>query len=102
MTDLHHHTLTQLSQMLAQRQTSASELAQHFLQRSQAHAHLGAYLSIDEEATLAQAQAADERIANGSAGKLTGVPIAHKDIFVTREWPTTAASRRAKRSAPPT
>ena len=53
MTDLHHYTLTQLSQMLMQRQTSASELAQHFLQRSQAHAHLGAYLSIDEEATLA-------------------------------------------------
>ena len=93
MTDLHHYTLTQLSQMLMQRQTSASELVQHFLQRSQTHAHLGAYLSINEEATLAQAKMADERIASGSAGKLTGVPIAHKDIFVTREWPTTAASK---------
>ncbi len=48
MTDLHHYTLTQLSQMLMQRQTSASELVQHFLQRSQTHAHLGAYLSINE------------------------------------------------------
>lgn len=93
MTDLHHHTLTQLSHMLAQRQTSATELAQHFLKRSQAHADLGAYLAIDEAATLAQAKLADERLANGSAGKLTGVPIAHKDIFVTCEWPTTAASK---------
>lgn len=93
MTDLHHHTLTQLSHMLAQRQTSAAELAQHFLKRSQAQTQLGAYLSIHEEATLAQAKAADARLANGSAGKLTGVPIAHKDIFVTREWPTTAASK---------
>lgn len=93
MTDLHHHTLTQLCHMLAQRQTSATELAQHFLKRSQAHADLGAYLAIDEAATLAQAKLADERIAAGTAGPLTGVPIAHKDIFVTREWPTTAASK---------
>ena len=63
MTDLHHHTLTQLSHMLAQRQTSATELAQYFLKRSQAHADLGAYLAIDEAATLAQAKLADERLA---------------------------------------
>ena len=93
MTDLHHQTIAQLSQLLAEKKTSATELAQHFLQRSQAHADLGAYLSIDEAATLAQAKAADARLANGNAGKLTGVPIAHKDIFVTRDWPTTAASK---------
>lgn len=93
MTDLHYQTIAQLSKLLAEKKTSATELAQHFLRRSQAHADLGAYLAIDEAATLAQARAADARIANGSAGKLTGVPIAHKDIFVTRDWPTTAASK---------
>ena len=93
MNDLHHHTVAALSQLLASKQASASELARHFLKRSQEQAALGAYLAIDEAATLAQAQQADERLASGQAGKLTGVPIAHKDIFVTRNWPTTAASK---------
>lgn len=96
MNDFHHSTVAGLSQLLASKQASATELAQHFLQRSQAHADLGAYLAIDEAATLAQAKLADERIASGIAGPLTGVPIAHKDIFVTRGWPTTAASRMLK------
>ncbi|MDO4796093.1 MAG: Asp-tRNA(Asn)/Glu-tRNA(Gln) amidotransferase subunit GatA [Brachymonas sp.] len=96
MNDFHHSTVAGLSQLLANKQTNATELAQHFLQRSQAHQDLGAYLAIDEAATLAQAKLADERIAAGTAGPLTGVPIAHKDIFVTRGWPTTAASRMLK------
>ena len=93
MSDFHTHTVTGLSRLLADKQASATELAQHFLARSQARADLGAYLSIDAEATLAQAKLADERRANGQATPLTGVPIAHKDIFVTRDWPTTAGSR---------
>lgn len=96
MNDLHHSTVAALSQLLASKQASATELAQHFLKRSQAHADLGAYLAIDETATLSQAKLADERITAGTAGPLTGVPIAHKDIFVTRGWPTTAASRMLK------
>ena len=93
MSAFHDHTVAGLSGLLASKQASATELAQHFLQRSQAQAQLGAYLSINAEATLAQAKKADERIANGQATPLTGVPIAHKDLFVTREWPTTAASK---------
>ena len=93
MSDFHTYTVTGLSRLLADKQASATELAQHFLARSQARADLGAYLSIDAEATLAQAKLADERRANGQATPLTGVPIAHKDIFVTRDWPTTAGSK---------
>ena len=93
MSDFHQSTVAGLSQMLDRKEASAVELAQHFLQRSQARPDLGAYLSIDPETTLAQARAADARRAAGTATPLTGVPIAHKDIFVTREWPTTAASR---------
>ena len=93
MSNFHHYTVTGLSQLLATKQASAVELAQHYLARSQAQSDLGAYLSIDAQATLAQAKKADARIAAGEAGPLTGVPIAHKDIFVTRGWPTTAGSK---------
>ncbi|MFV0600980.1 MAG: Asp-tRNA(Asn)/Glu-tRNA(Gln) amidotransferase subunit GatA [Brachymonas sp.] len=93
MSNFHHYTVTGLSQLLATKQVSAVELAQHYLARSQAQSDLGAYLSIDAQATLAQAKKADVRIVAGEAGPLTGVPIAHKDIFVTRDWPTTAGSK---------
>ena len=93
MTDFHHDTVAGLSQLLASKQASAVELAQHYLARSQVQSNLGAYLSIDAQATLAQARQADERIAAGTTTPLTGVPIAHKDIFVTRGWPTTAGSK---------
>ncbi len=93
MSAFHTYTVAGLSRLLAERKASATELAQYFLARSQARPELGAYLSIDADATLAQAQQADARIAAGSATALTGVPIAHKDIFVTRDWPTTAASK---------
>ena len=71
---------------------SAVELAQHLLGRAQADA-LGAFLSINPEATLAQAAAADARRAAGERGPLLGVPVAHKDVLVTRDWPSTAGSR---------
>jgi aspartyl-tRNA(Asn)/glutamyl-tRNA(Gln) amidotransferase subunit A len=52
-----------------------------------------AFLDINSEVTLAQAQASDARIAAGTAGALEGVPIAHKDVFVTRDFATTAGSK---------
>lgn len=93
MSALHDLTLAQLAAKLKARELSATEAAQHFLARSQQHARLGAYLCIDEAATLAQARAADARIAAGDAPALAGVPIAHKDIFVTSAFATTAGSR---------
>ena len=91
--DLHHQSVAQLAAALRARQVSAAELARHFLARIRQHADLGAFLAVDEAVTLAQAQAADARLAAGNAPLLTGVPLAHKDIFVTRDWPTTAGSR---------
>jgi len=91
--DLHHQSVAQLAAALHARQVSAAELARHFLGRIAQHADLGAFLAVDEAVTLAQAQAADARLAAGNAPLLTGVPLAHKDIFVTRDWPTTAGSR---------
>lgn len=93
MAALHELTVAALGRKLRDRELSAVEAAQHFLARARAHDDLGAFLATDEQVTLAQAQAADARIAAGQAGPLTGVPIAHKDIFVTRDFPSTAGSR---------
>jgi aspartyl-tRNA(Asn)/glutamyl-tRNA(Gln) amidotransferase subunit A len=95
-TELHTLSVHALAQALQSKQVSAVEVATHFLNRSRAHTDLGAYVAIDEEATLSQARAADARIAQGLGGALEGVPIAHKDIFVTRDFVTTAGSRMLK------
>ena len=95
-TDLHDQSVHTLVQALRDKKVSAVELAQHFLDRAHTHANLGAFVAVDSGTTLAQARAADARIANGTAGSLEGVPIAHKDIFVTKDFVTTAGSRMLK------
>ncbi|MDR3005544.1 MAG: Asp-tRNA(Asn)/Glu-tRNA(Gln) amidotransferase subunit GatA [Acidovorax sp.] len=92
-TELHHLGVAELATQLRNKQVSAVEAAQHFLARAKQHQNLGAFVSLNEDATLAQAKAADALIAAGKGGKLAGVPIAHKDIFVTKDFPTTAASK---------
>jgi aspartyl-tRNA(Asn)/glutamyl-tRNA(Gln) amidotransferase subunit A len=90
---LHDLTVAQLAAKLRAREVSAVEAAQHFLARAASHESLGAWLAIDEAVTLAQARAADTRIAAGETAPLLGVPLAHKDIFVTRDFPSTAGSK---------
>ena len=92
-TELHNLGVAELAAQLRAKQVSATEAAQHFLARAKQHQNLGAFVAINEDVTLAQAKAADALIASGQGGKLAGVPIAHKDIFVTTEFPTTAASK---------
>jgi aspartyl-tRNA(Asn)/glutamyl-tRNA(Gln) amidotransferase subunit A len=94
--DLHDLTVHDLAQALKAKHVSSVELATHFLSRSRAHLDLGAFVDLQEETTLRQAREADARIAQGTGGKLEGVPIAHKDIFVTRDFNTTAGSRMLK------
>jgi aspartyl-tRNA(Asn)/glutamyl-tRNA(Gln) amidotransferase subunit A len=94
--DLHQLDIHALTELLQQKKVSAVEVAEHFLLRCAAHADLGAFVALQPEVTLAQARAADLRIANGIAGTLEGVPIAHKDIFVTRDFVSTAGSRMLK------
>lgn len=93
MSALHELTVAQLAAKLKAKDVSAEEAARHFLQRAAAHESLGVYLARDEGVTLAQARAADKRIAAGDTASLLGVPIAHKDIFVTRDFPSTAGSK---------
>jgi aspartyl-tRNA(Asn)/glutamyl-tRNA(Gln) amidotransferase subunit A len=86
-------SVAELGRMLATRKVSALELARLHLERLERHRDINAFLDVRPEVTLAQARAADDRIAKGESGVLTGVPIAHKDIFVTRDFASTAASR---------
>ena len=86
-------SLTELRAALDIKRVSARELADDFLARAEAAGELNAFLQIDRELTRAEAVAADTRIARGGAGALTGIPIAHKDIFVTRGWRSTAGSK---------
>ncbi|MEY3263350.1 MAG: Glutamyl-tRNA(Gln) amidotransferase subunit, partial [Pseudomonadota bacterium] len=89
---MHTKSLKQLSALIHGKQLSATELAELYLARIGA-SDLNAFISIDPALTLEQARAADDRIAKGEAGELTGLPIAHKDIFVTRGWRSTAGSK---------
>jgi len=93
ITELHDLELVALAACLRERKVSAIETARHFLARAHQHEALGVYLDRNETVTLAQASAADQRLARGSAGTLEGVPIAHKDIFATKDFVTTAGSQ---------
>ncbi|MFO0106508.1 MAG: Asp-tRNA(Asn)/Glu-tRNA(Gln) amidotransferase subunit GatA [Burkholderiales bacterium] len=92
MNSLHDMTVAELAQALKTKQVSAVEVATGFLARLGGNPH-NAFLDIDSEVTLAQAQASDAKLANGTAGPLEGVPVAHKDVFVTRDFATTAGSK---------
>ncbi|RFU47294.1 Asp-tRNA(Asn)/Glu-tRNA(Gln) amidotransferase subunit GatA [Paraburkholderia sp. DHOC27] len=90
---MHEKSLTELRAALAAKECSAVELAQLYLKRIADANSLNAFVQVDEELTLAQAKAADALLHTGHAGPLVGVPIAHKDVFVTRGWRSTAGSK---------
>ncbi|MDY7546307.1 Asp-tRNA(Asn)/Glu-tRNA(Gln) amidotransferase subunit GatA [Glaciimonas sp. CA11.2] len=89
---MHTKTLKQLSILLHDKKISSVELTTQFLARIQ-QSDLNAFLHVDPELTLQQARNADQRLAQNNATPLTGLPIAHKDIFVTRDWRSTAGSK---------
>ena len=92
-TDLHHLGIAELAAKLAAREVSSVEVAQHFLARIKQQDALGAFLAVNADVSLAQAKAADIRLAAGERTPLLGVPLAHKDVFVTRDFATTAGSK---------
>jgi len=91
---LHGETLADLARRLRAKAVSAAELAGACLDRIERfNPRLNAFITVDRGKTLAQARAADARIAKGEAGPLTGIPIAHKDLFCASGWRTTCGSR---------
>jgi len=87
-------TLKELSAQLAAKKISSVELTGEFLARiERLNPTLNAFVTLDKEKSLAQAKAADALLASGSAGTLTGIPFAQKDIFCAQGWPTTCGSK---------
>ncbi len=91
---MHNATIKSLSVDLAARRVSSVELTQHFLSRIKAlNGKLNCFITLDEALSLHQARAADGLRAAGRAQPLTGIPVAQKDIFCARGWPTTCGSK---------
>ena len=91
MTD---YTLKQCSDLLQSKQISAYELASEYLNAIDAkNAPINGFITLDKEITLSEAKKADERIAQGKATQLTGVPIAYKDIFCQQGWRSACSSK---------
>ena len=94
MTDLHRLSIRELSEGLAGAKFSSRELTEHYLKRiAKLDTQVKSYVTVTAEQALAQADAADAAIKAGTATALTGVPIAHKDIFCTQGIKTTAGSK---------
>ena len=91
---MHEMTVAQAGRAIAARQFGSEELVRHLLERiGRLNPELNAFLTLTEDHALAAARAADARVAAGDGGPLTGVPIAHKDIFCTARVTTTCGSR---------
>ncbi len=91
---MHNKTIAELAASLRAGEFSSEELTCAFLERIKAHdEQLNSFITVTEELAMAQAREADARIAAGEAGPLTGVPLAHKDIFCTDGVRTSCASK---------
>jgi aspartyl-tRNA(Asn)/glutamyl-tRNA(Gln) amidotransferase subunit A len=91
---VHNATLKKLSGQLAAKEVSSVEVTRYFLDRiASVGKALNAFITVDAEKSLAQARAADARIAKGDVAPLTGIPIAHKDLFCAKGWRTTCGSK---------
>ena len=87
-------SLKQLSSQLAAKKISSVELTELYLERITAlNPALNAYITLNPEVSLAQARAADARLAQGKGEVLTGIPFAQKDIFCAKGWRTTCGSK---------
>lgn len=87
-------SLKHLSAQLSDKKISSVELTTEYLSRIQSqNSELNAFITVNEALSLEQARKADQLIARGNAAPLTGIPIAQKDIFCTKDWLTTCGSK---------
>ena len=94
MTDLHRLSIREMTEGLKSAQFSSRELTQHYLKRiEKIDAKVQSYITVTAEQALAQADAADAVLKSAQVTALTGIPLAHKDIFCTQGIKTTAGSK---------
>lgn len=91
--DMHCRTVAEHAQALRKKEYSSLELTQHLLHRTQSSRDLNALITLTFEQAIAQASLADQLIAKGEGGPLTGIPLVHKDLFCTQGVRTTCGSR---------
>ncbi|TMB99627.1 MAG: Asp-tRNA(Asn)/Glu-tRNA(Gln) amidotransferase subunit GatA [Chloroflexi bacterium] len=102
MTDLHWLTLSEAAELLRRREASSVELTQAAFERvARLDREIHAFLTLTQERALAQARRADEMLAGGEGGPLTGVPAAIKDVICTAGVRTTAGSKILEPFVPP-
>lgn len=90
---MYDRSITELVRGLRSGEFSSRELTLAFLERIKRYPEINAYITVTEERALAEAKEADTRIANGEGTLLTGIPIAHKDIFCTEGVKTSCGSK---------
>jgi len=91
---MHRKTIAQLRQVLDSRVISCVELVSEYYQRIEKFDDtLNSFISLNKDAALDQARHSDKLIASGQATALTGIPIAHKDIFCTQGIKTSCGSK---------
>lgn len=98
---MHRKSLNELAKALQQREFSSRELTEFYLQRIQKNNDLNAFITIDEEEAFISADHADQLIQTKKACLLTGIPMAHKDVFCTQHLPTTCGSKMLANFQPP-
>lgn len=99
---MHDKTLAELKTGLANQEYSSVELTQHYLDRiKRLDGNYNSFITVTEKQAIEQAKAADTLLANGKASALTGIPIAHKDIFCTAGVKTSCGSKMLDNFVPP-
>ncbi len=100
--DIYKKSIIELSRLLQKKELSSLELTKYFLDRIRSFdSKLNSFISINEEASIEQAKLADKLISNNSESLLTGIPVAHKDLFSTKGILTTCASKMLENYYPP-
>ncbi len=90
---MHTKTIAELAKGLRAKEFSSLELTQHYLDRIKQAEILNSFVTVTEQQAIATAKKADEQLASGEGGVLTGIPLAQKDIFCTQDVKTSCGSK---------